>query len=313
MKNRNTISIYHFINYNRNDLSDYIKRLGKLRPVVCFDLEDSVQDLLHPKRNSALKIIARKKLLEIFNSCNFPDTKIGIRLNSFHSSEFILDIKLLSELNKIVHINSLLIPKSESNSDVEKLTSILSDLKIEVDEVIPIIETQKGFENLQSMLENKSEKVKQIAFGHCDFNIDKNIFPFHHQNSREYWNWVKEFLSILESHNIEFVNSPYLKLNDSYSFNSMLSKLNHFCNGSFGQISLTYKQTELCSEYDSSYKDLNGFDKKLTGVEISEYAKRIIDDFESNNKSKGFSVTSANKTLISPHEYISAKKYLREA
>lgn len=310
MNNQDHINIYHFINYERSDLIFYINSLMKFNVTVCFDLEDSVQDIFLPEYNSALKQKARAKIKEIFQLKNFPGIGSGIRLNSFPTNEINSDLEFLSELKELTHINSILLPKTESREEVESLLKALDKFEVKIQEIIPIIETQNGFNNLSSIIANRNEMLKRIAFGHCDFNHDKNIFPFFHQNSKEYWEWIKEIVSITEPAGIEIINSPFLKLNDDKSYNSMLSKLTHFCKGSFGQITLTYRQVELCEIFRFQKRQLNGFNKNLSVTEISDYAQEIIRDYESHNMKKGFSVTEANKTLISPHEYISAKKYL---
>lgn len=310
MNNQDHINIYHFINYERGDLILYINRLINFNITVCFDLEDSVQDLFLPENNSALKQIARAKIKEIFQLKNFPGIGSGIRLNSFHSNEINSDLEFLSELKELTHIKSILLPKTESREEVESLLKALDKFEITIQEIIPVIETRKGFNNLSTIIANGNEKLKRIAFGHCDFNHDNNIFPFFHQNSKQYWEWIKEIVSVTEPAGIEIINSPFLKLNDDNSYNSMLSKLTHFCKDSFGQITLTYRQIELCENFRFQKRQLNGLNKNLTVPEISDYAQEIIRDFESHNMKKGFSVTQANKTLISPHEYVSAKKYL---
>lgn len=313
MKDKGKINVYHFINYNRNDLPSYLNNLNHDSTVICLDLEDSVQDLFKPENNVRLKQQARNSLLKIFQAQNYAGIKWSIRLNSFHSPEFQMDIKFLAELKSLTKLNSLLLPKTESNDEVENFSTVLQDINIDVEEIIPIIETRKGFEGIESIAGLKDAKLKRIVFGHCDFNYDNNIFPFFHQNSREYWDWIKKLYTTAKSSGKEFINSAYLRLNDNEGFNSMLSKLSMICDGNFGQVALSYKQSELCRNFNAYKKELNGFDKNLKGKDILIYAENIVKNFENNNEQKGFSIAGEIRNLISPHEYLAAKNYLKAA
>lgn len=310
MINQNRIKVYHFINYQRNDLINYLSKSLHNNSLICLDLEDSVQDVFMPENNAQLKQLARNTLREIFVSQNYPDVKWSIRLNSLNSNYFEADINLLRELKPPTALHSLLLPKTESGDEIKNFTAILQNIKLNVEEIIPIIETGKGFDNIESILGLNDIKIRRVVFGHCDFNYDNNIFPFFHQNSREYWDWIQRLYSAAKLAGKEFVNSAYLKLNDNEGFTTMLSRLNEVCNGNFGQVALNYKQVDLCRTFKSARKALNGFDKYLYGKEIQIYAENIVKDFESNNECKGFSIAGKIRNLISPHEYSAAKKYL---
>ncbi|MBS1516299.1 MAG: hypothetical protein JSS63_14800 [Bacteroidetes bacterium] len=303
------ITAFYFINYNRSDLVSVLKNFSDSSDVICLDLEDSIQDLRHPLNNSSLKNSARNFIRKIFSGLRPLNVNFGIRINSYHSKEFILDIKLLSESFLKEKIKSILIPKVESVEEVELIINSLEKTGVNAAEIIPVIETKKGFKNLESIVNLNNLRLRRIAFGHCDFNIDNNFFPFFHQNSRQYWEWVKEFTSIIESAGMQFINSPFLKLQDDYSFQSMLSKLFTHCSSDFGQITLTNRQTQLCKKFQPDYKQLNGYRKQLNENECEIYAKELVNDFESYNEGKGFTISN-KRTLISPQEYTSARKFI---
>ncbi len=305
------ISIYHFINYGRSDLTKYLSDLGMTSTFICLDLEDSIQDIFHPQKTSELKKEARNSIKKIFQSDGFSRLNWSLRLNSFHSDEIKADIEMLKDLSHSVKIKSLMLPKAEDSNQIKNLLRILENSKIEISEIIPIIETRNGFENIDAITGLEDSRFKKIVFGHCDFNYDNNIFPFFHQSSEEYWHWIKKISSTAKLSDKEFINSAYLKLNDNSGFHSMLSKLAEICNCNFGQVALNYKQAEICRNFKSDKKELNGFDKDLARKDILIYAENIVRNFENNNLSKGFSIAGDIKELISPHEYKAAKNYLK--
>lgn len=304
----NAISSFYFINYNRDDIVSSL-----IPPVsfeICLDLEDSVQDIFYPAHNSDLKKIARNSIRKLLSNNKIPEVNWAIRLNSFQSDEIDLDIEFLAEEKLREKIKTVLLPKSESAGQIEELLLRLRKSEIEIDNIIPIIETKKGFKNLKQIALSNKEKIKRIAFGHCDFNADNNFFPFFHQDTSQYWEWIKEITSILKPLGIQFVNSPFLNLNDDDAFNSMLSKLYNICQTDFGQITLTQRQSDLCNKFRFEKNQLNGFSKKMCEEKISSYAAQIKLNFETYNKRKGFSI-SDKRVLISPHEYIAADKFIK--
>lgn len=302
------ISTFYFINYNKDDAISSVLPFVNTS-TICLDLEDSVQDLFNPVRNFELKQAARNSIRRLFSESKISDFDWAVRISSFHSEEIDNDIKLLSEERIKNKIRKILIPKTESINELEQILLKLQKSKIEVEEIIPIIETKRGLNNLKEICSLKG--IKRIAFGHCDFNHDSNFFPFYHQSSKKYWEWIKDISLILQASGIQFLNSPFLKFNDDYEFQSMLAKLNSICKADFGQITLTKRQTELCKNFHPEKFSLNGFDKQLNNEEVLIYAKKIINNFETYNDNKGFTISS-ERILISPHEYIAAKEFLKK-
>jgi citrate lyase beta subunit len=302
------ISSFYFINYNRDDIVSSL--IPPVYTTICLDLEDSVQDIFYPALNSDLKASSRSSILKLLSNNKIPEVNWAIRLNSFQSNEIDYDISLLEEENIRRKIKTVLLPKAENAGQIEELLLRLRKSEIEIDDIIPIIETKKGFVNLKQIALSNKDKIKRIAFGHCDFNADNNFFPFFHQDASQYWEWVKEITSILTPLGIQFVNSPFLNLNDDDAFNSMLSKLYNICQTDFGQITLTQRQSLLCNKFRFEKNQLNGFSKKMCDEKISSYAGEIKHNFETYNKRKGFSI-SDKRVLISPHEYFAAGKFIK--
>src|SRR3989339_31454 len=113
-----------------------------------------------------------------------------ILLNGFLCFDFEDSISLKENKERLKEQNShrVFIPKVEHKND---LIHVLNHLKLEVFEVIPIIETKEGFKNIEQIVSVTDYRFKSIAFGHCDYNFSLGHFPFYHQNTSEYWDWVK--------------------------------------------------------------------------------------------------------------------------
>lgn len=307
---------YHFINYRQDRLKEYLKYIQDDNSVICFDLEDSIQDVFQPERNSRLKQSCRDFIKDYFFKNEMSlDFLFGLRLNSFHSDEFAKDIDLLLEISNKTRISSLFLTKAESITELTELNRILDEKKINCDEIVAVIETKKGFDKLTEIVSVEIKRLKKIAFGHCDFNLDNGIFPFHHQNSAEYWEWIDRILKVIVSKRaarLGFINSPYLELDDDEGFLNMLSGMRELCKEKFFQITLTHNQTRLCREQFSNGKLKFEF-KNENILDIKEYALKITKDFNDHSLRNSFVLSGEKRKLISPHEFKASENYLRSS
>ena len=126
-------------------------------------------------------------------------------------------------MNNSVHLQ-IFLPKVHSSLQIKIAVDALISMGINNYELIPIIESHKGIENLVQIMDSFNEHISKIAFGHCDYNYDCNIFPFIHQDSNKYWLWIKKIADRI-GEKILFINSPFLKLNDHTGFTEVLKKL----------------------------------------------------------------------------------------
>ena len=306
---------YHYIDYFKEGLPDYIRKIRNNSHIICLDLEDSIQDVIHPENTFSMRERSRDMIRKILSNNIYENEKFALRINSISSTDFDQDIALLSEEKIRTKIYSLLLPKTESKKELIAILQILNDKKIEVEEIVLIMETGPALENINPILSTDNKRIKKIALGHCDLNLNMGYFPFQHQDSIQYWNWVKYLVNSAETSGIGFINSPFLDLNNDDAFNLMLSQLDTICSLPYAQCVLTSHQACLCSEFTGRYYSDNNFtsskkDIILNEIELTELAIKIIKDYEEYNIKKGFTVTRSERVLISPHEYISAKNYL---
>lgn len=305
------MDIYHFIKYNEHSIEDLVEK-NKSNAVICFDFEDSIQDIFTPESTTTLKAYHRGLFRKVVNpdNCNPDNLKIGVRINASNSKEQQLDIASLTGL-KTIH--TILVPKTESAEQIINLINELDTKKINYTEIIPIIESKSGLTNLTNIAKLNSNKIKSIAFGHCDYNLDAGNFPFFHQNSREYWTWVEKIVSTIKPYNLKFVNSPFLELDNNSSFEEMLSSLSYVCGVDYGQITLTFKQSMVCSEFNKRpsahfHKIPHRLDMRVN----DSFTENFIASFQNDNNNRGFTISGKRRILLSPQEYQASLNYLKK-
>jgi citrate lyase beta subunit len=305
------LDTYQFIRYNADYSLESILNKCESGAVICFDLEDSVCNWIDENQNQNLKKEYRKILNKIISEINSQSKQvnIGIRINSSVSKFQDLDFESIPFGSRI---NTLLIPKVEKFKDIDNVENILKTRGIIFNEIIPIIESKKGLENLEETLE-ANLKIKKVGFGHCDYNLSIQAFPFFHQVSAEYWKWVNRMIKSLKKYNIKFINSAFLNLNDSAIFQSILSHLQVIYPNNFGQFTLSHNQTILCKSFSENLITKDGI--ATIRFDLS-YNKRmltsLISSFEIDNNGQGFTIKADTNTIVSPQEYCSAKLHLHK-
>jgi len=299
------MKIYQFIKYNRETSVHHIKNYGNDNLIICFDFEDGIKNGL----NENLSIIQKEKYrdyyiktLAKFNKHN----KIGIRINTKDYNELGKD--LIINKNKFIH--SVFLPKIENSKELIDIINLIGKNKIGYKELIPVIENKTGLEHIEEII--KVPGIKDVAFGHCDYNLSINAFPFFHHNSYEYWKWVNKIVAATNKEKVCFINSPYLSNNNHTFYSSMLEHLKTISNNNFGQITLTNTHTDICIN-QSNYQKVK-FNKLLNNrlrlYASGDYVKNMVKSYERNNK--GLGLSRNNEKIISYQEYILAKKIVTE-
>jgi citrate lyase beta subunit len=301
--------IFHFIKYDENTSLDNLIASAIRESTLCFDFEDSIQDCLNPSNTSALKAHYRNCFQTLLKNSksDFSKIKFGVRINAVDSDEYLKDI---NSLIGIKNISTIFLSKTNTPGEILDLQKKLDEKNIGHDELLPVIETKTGMNNLATILKLKLPKIRSIAFGHCDYNADNGIYPFFHQDSREYWIWVTKMVELIKNYNLSFVNSPFLQLNNDSFFKEMLSILNSICGPDFGQITLTNKQSQLCNSFsaDVSKKHIHKLPHTLN-LKVSQlFPSNFIETFKKGKNSRGFSINE-DRIILSPHEYFSSVNY----
>ena len=87
-------------------------------------LDKDVNDIFNPKKINISKKLGRNNILSILTSMDFSNNNLGIRINSNKSIEFDKDIELLKLIKDKIKWKYIVIPKIESKSDLENISSI---------------------------------------------------------------------------------------------------------------------------------------------------------------------------------------------
>lgn len=305
-------SIYHFTKIRDSNFETFVNRIPACeRITICLDLEDSIIDFFNATNSSNKKKEYRSLLYSFFFNYD-PIRRFGLRVNTLKTTEFKKDIELLAGLKDHFSFNSIFLPKCKNVNDLNNSIEKFTKHNIQVNDFIPIIECAEGFKNINEIVHSEyKDKIKMIAFGHCDFNLDKNIFPFKHQDDKKYWSWIDNFYEALKDTKIGFINSPYLKLDYSPGFLNNLNEFKRYNFAEKGQITLNCEQLHLCLSHARKYIE--------TGIRnLSEhnqskiiFAKYLLSSFrEDYDLKKGFSIRKNFSELISPQEYFAAKKFM---
>ena len=297
------IQAYQFIKYNNNTLVEHIKKASNTGAIICFDFEDGIINPLKMEMSALLKEEAREQFIRLYSKINdsYKNIKVGIRINNNHSSDFNKDLIALSGKS----FDSIFIPKIQQSKDIHLILDKLNEYKIEYKNLIPIIESKTGFENLENILQSYQNLTK-IAFGHCDYNLNIGAYPFFHQDSWQYWKWVAVLLSKADRYGVQLLNSAFLNFGDETFFCAMLDYIAAQKNRFHGQFTLTTRQSELCS-----YRPLQkvNFRKLIESKNLlsadKQLALALVYEYEINNKIKG--LTKSKNRFISLQEYIASK------
>jgi citrate lyase beta subunit len=306
--NNHHFKIYQFINSSKVREMNYINAVLNYKAAICFDLEDSIKT--DENNYNQIRTLVFSDVLELIK--NKKKLEIGIRINPINSKYYLDDIVQFSRFsNSDIHFN-IFLPKVSSSFDVKKCFDEITMNKIQDFEIIPIIESKQGFKNLNCIINNSTGYISKIAFGHCDYNLDCDYFPFYHQDSNEYWNWVNNIISAC-GNEITFLNSPYLNLNDDELLINIISKLEKVKNNC-GQITLSLRQSKVCSSYNQQDYKFSDHPKSIVNVkDVKKFAMDLVNKFEKYKvEGKNFAIVSETKNLISPQEYNKAKEIIRK-
>jgi citrate lyase beta subunit len=308
------IKKYHFARPSKANILEFAKRIFDLEAVLCFDFEDVVRDL--SDKRTEKKFNRERIILTIPSLINsFISPRVGLRVNVFGSKEFFDDVEAIENIKSKVTFECIFLPKIKSGEEIQKCLEILSKRKIDFSEIIPIIENKESFNNLEKIVSSSGKNINKLAFGHCDYNYDNGNFPFFHQDSDKYWEWIDFMVKVIGDYEILFINSPYLELNNDCTFLKMLNRLSQSTNGTFGQITLSLNQLKLCSLYEYNQPINTTFydNKNESNGNLEDIAKKLIKEYEDNiSDDKSFSYNKEKRIIISPHEYLAANEYLME-
>jgi citrate lyase beta subunit len=304
------ITSYQFVKFKEDSFIDFHRQLAEQNTVSCFDFEDSIIDFKQNDTNR-YKSDYRDKVIRLVtkNKTKILNSWLGFRINEYGDNKYHDDITALKQLNGI-KFKVIFLANVHSSEILKKFLDENEDINF--DEVIPIIESNESFASMVDIIKFKHPKFKNVVFGHCDYNLSCNIFPFIHQDNPRYWYWVQKFEKLCTSEGIGFVNSVYLNLNHSSHFKLMLKNTSRFFDD-WGQVTLNTQQSTDAHNFKDTdlinVRELN----LLDDLNISEYADKIVKLFEKYNPDgRGYTIMPDTKIFICPQEYLAAKRFISE-
>ena len=288
-----------------------LKKFQKYNISIILDMEDSAQDLFDKQNNKNLKKISREGLKYLYDKNILENTETFVRINSQKSEFYNQDVQTISSiLEKKSSIKGIFLPKVENYNQIKDCYDQLSSSKINNFTIVPMIETEKGLKNLDKILlqDKFNDIIKYVHYGHYDFCLDSNFWPFPEPYHYEYWKIIEKISKSIIKHKKKYIHTPFplIETENIYwsSIDYMQKNLNiDQINLSLVNIDLNYinqpnkiKLTKLKSiSNDHHYKTV--------------FAKKIVNEYL-NNKSKNKSFSLSRKRFIPPHLYLGAKKFL---
>jgi len=301
----------------------FVKRLDMAGVMSILDLEDSAQDPFDIEKTRNLKVNSRNNFQELVNSMIWQgdefNNPVYLRVNSTTTEFFEDDIKtVLSILDSGFPLSGIFLPMVESYAQIEQLYALVghhtSPNKLGGSlEIIPMIETANGMVGLADILKSDEGRglFSKIHYGHFDYCLDANLWPFPDPNEDSFWSLVEPMVTLILSYNKTYIHTPFPFPNNIDLFwRSSRHLLNLFPNKDIWACTLN-SELSLSEESD----DLLPF-KIVTCDTSAEYkekeAKIIKENFlagRANRRSFGVS----NNRFIPPHQYFAAKKFLKDS
>jgi len=289
----------------------FLNRLNSKNIHAILDLEDSAQDPFDLEITKTLKQEARDGLLNISES--FDQTfrsKIYIRVNAMNSDYFNDDIHcVIQSIKRGMPIGGIFLPKTEDYLGIQEIYQILKNEKINLD-IVPMIETSQGYENLSSILskDTDSNLVSKVHYGHFDYCLDSNLWPFPDPYHHDYWRIIKPILQLLAEHKKVYIHTPFPFPNDEQLFWSsqfhirkLMPKLEFWACTLNLELSVSDNPTQ--AEDLNLHEITNNQDDLITEAEL------IVNDYHQGRANKR-SFGMSSKRFIPPHQFFAAKDYL---
>ena len=279
------------------------KFLKKNKYSLILDMEDSAQNLFSKQKTHELKEKCRVGLNYLVQN-NIQIKDCFVRINSLKSEFIKKDLLLFEKLKTKINIRGIFLPKVE---DFNEIKFLYKKTKIKI---IPIIETSKGYKNLNKIINDDSENfIYGIHYGHFDYCLSKKIWPFPEPYHQEYWKIINPIIQCCNKFGKKFIQTPYPLINNHKIYWSMIEKLQNLCSNHF-YVSVV----SINDNFFNRPKVLKKFHLKKISLDkkfVLSFTKKIIKEYiENKQDNKSFSLTK--KRFIPPHQYLMAKNYLKK-
>ena len=268
---------------------------------IIIDWEDSLKnsDTKSEMRN---KDLGRKTTAEYAHDFKKYLHRVWVRINGIHTRYFADDLQTMFYLK--CQIDGVVLPKAEDAEAVQELQQYFN--------VIPLIESQKGFANRENLM---ASNVQFVRFGPQDYFFEKQVFPLPQSPhvSALFDTVIDDFLITAEQHDTVFVCPIFnnLKLEENFlkAHRYIFQKLHKT---RIGVTVLTPTQLEWIEKLQNqNWHTIQANHQSYTLKELETLAQLIISAHE-KRENHDLSVSHLRESghYVTPYQYIAAKKFL---
>lgn len=310
--------VFQFIAGNSPSLSEILLTIPPENHSLVLDMEDALQNVLQAEQTAGLKAAARSHLAKcILHRQGMIRQHLGIRINAMTTSEFQKDLELLIALGPSVTWHCIIVPKVSSYEELKDYVSIFKLHGIQYKELIPIIETVKGLQNVAAIFGRKvSDSLFHRAFwGHHDYNLDAGNWPFAEHEDADYWRLTGNFTSLLKRNGYGYINGAICCFNNTTLLRNILARIYRLYGNEFDQAALSYGQAELFRSLQNNRKPIGSLNlnrKTISQEESIRLAEQTLLLFERKHRAdKSFVTDKEDGFFISPQMYLAARRFLQ--
>lgn len=292
----------------------FMKRLNSAGVMCILDLEDSAQDPFNVEVTKNLKNDARSNFLHLAKNSNQDTHRSSlptfVRVNDMKTSFFKDDMSAIIDIvNAGFPVDGIFLPKVNNYDEVIFASELLVPAKHAI-EIVPMIETKEGMNNLEDILVADLDHCRftKIHYGHFDYCLDANLWPFPDPNHKDFWDLITPMIELINSYKKIYIHTPFPfpKNNDLfwssvYYLKSIFPEENPWICTLNAELS-----SSLIPEIVAPI-DLIGLNKSIQFAKNE--AENIKRDFMSGRANKrSFGVSSGR--FIPPHQYFAALNFL---
>jgi citrate lyase beta subunit len=292
-----------------------MKRLNNAGVMSILDLEDSAQDPFDQTKTEELKTSSRKNFLEIAKNTSWNSEDFGlpiyVRVNDMSTSFYEEDIRTIIEISKTKFpISGIFLPKVSAYEDITVTHDLLCSADFAI-EIVPMIETKIGMDNLELLLAaDTSQKFTKVHYGHFDYSLDADLWPFPDPNHQFFWHHITPMIELIHQYKKTYIHTPFpfpKNLELFWASSEYLLKL--FPDHDPWICTLNAELSH--SKKPDLLKPIEFIEYNLSVSDYRQEAHKIIESFlagRANKRSFGMSTDR----FIPPHQYFAALKFLQD-
>lgn len=230
---------------------------------------------------------------------------VGVRINAVDTAFHQDDLRAVAELAAHVAVDAVWLPKVERPDD---LRAVLAALPAGL-RVVVMAETRAGVAALPAVLAQGAGRLSGAVFGHVDYSLDTGLWPFPGADSAEVWDAAVRVMRAAEASDCPYIHTIVTELEDDEVFLRTQSMLAHLCRRPFARITLSLRQSRAAGRPFEPRPMALRSSPAQTLEERRAQALHVIEEFEQTRcRKRSFSLERSSRRLLSPHEYLLARR-----